>query len=257
MKGPGMGSDEIFPRDLSALERELLLWILPADRSGYDSYRSLVEAWKIAARGRRGEGNYILARDGAAVDNESPLPQLLAYGSVQLETGEVTVSLRERLDDQLEFEIAGEYADAVAGLQASRRWTLSTWLPSGVCPCCGGSLREVEMKTGSGRRLVLALCVKDRRLWVYDDRTGVNHPIPVTSFYNELMLQQNVKDPAIALDWRRLFTALGTFRDIDLSLAFMAYNRLRTKVILMEPLELANKENLGWFARASRWLKKM
>ena len=256
MKGPGMGSDEIFPRDLSAFEHELLLWILPADRPGYAVYRALVGEWKVAAKGRRGEGNYILAKEEVAIDNDSPLPQLLAYGSVRFETGEVTVSLRERSDDQLEFEIIGDHADVFTGLQTLRRWTLSDWLPSGSCPCCGGSVREVEMKTGSGRRLVLALCVRDRRLWVYDSRSGVNHPIPVTSFYNELMLQQNVKDPMIALDSRRLFTALGTFRDIDLIQAFMAYNRLRTRVILEEPLEFAKEENLGWLTRARRWLRK-
>lgn len=252
-----MGSAEIFPRDLSTLERELLLWILPADRPGYAAYRELVAVWKVAAKGRRGEGSYILAKKGSAVDNESPLPQLLVYGTVEFETGEVTVSLRERLDDQVEFEIAGEIADASVGLQALRRWTLSSWLPSGACPCCGGSLREVVMRAGTGRQLVLAICVRDRRLWVYDDRTGVNHPIPVTSFYNELMLHRNVKDPKIALDSRRLFTALGTFRDIDLVRAFMAYNRLRTKVILDEPLEITEEEHVGWLARARRWLRKM
>src|SRR5512137_1211634 len=99
MKGPDMGSEEIFPRDLSTLERELLLWILPADRPGYAVYRGLVEAWKVAATGRRGEGNFILAKAGTVVDNESPLPQLLAYGAVEFETGDVTVSLRERVDD--------------------------------------------------------------------------------------------------------------------------------------------------------------
>lgn len=256
MKGPGMGSEEDFPRDLSALERELLLWILPVDRSGYAAYRNIVCEWRVAAKGRRGEGNFILAKEGAAIDVESPLPQLLAFGTVVYEKSEVTVSLRERLDDQLEFEITGGGVDLSRDSRILRRWTFSEWLPSSSCPCCGGSIREVEMKTESGRRLVLGLCTKDRRLWVYDERSGVNHPIPVTSFYNELMLLQNVKDPKIALDFGRLFTALGTFRDVDLVRTFVAYNRLRTKIVLEEPLGIAKEEILGWITRATRWLRK-
>ena len=91
---------------------------------------------------------------------------------------------------------------------------------------------------------------------MYDERSGVNHPIPVTSFYNELMLLQNVKDPKIALDFGRLFTALGTFRDVDLVRTFVAYNRLRTKIVLEEPLGIAKEEILGWITRATRWLRK-
>jgi hypothetical protein len=256
MKGPVMGSEEIFPRDLTTLERDLLLWILPAERPGYAAYRSLVMEWKVAANGRRGEGNYILAKEGADIDNESPLPQLLAFGSVAFGQGEVTISLRELSGDQLEFEISGDRSGVPNGIQSLRRWTLSEWLPSAICPCCRDVVRDVEMKTVSGRRLVLALCAKDRRLWVYDDRSCVNYPIPVTGFYNELMLQLNVKDPKIAFDSRRLFTALGTFRDIDLVRAFMAYNRLRTKVILEEALQVTEEENLGWLTRARRWLTK-
>ncbi len=211
----------------------------------------------MAGKGRRGEGSYILAKEGAEVDNDSPLSQLLAYGLVEFERGEITISLLERIGDQLEFEITGSAGGEIArGLQKIRRWTYSDWSPSGACPCCVGSVREVAIKAGSGQRLDLALCVRDQRVWVYDDRSGINHPIPVTGFYNELMLQQNVKDPKIALDHRRLFTALGTFHDDELARAFLAYNRLRTKVILEEPLIIAREESLGWFTRASQWLRK-
>ena len=69
-----MGNEDRLPRGLTEQERGLLLWLLPADRPGYLAYRKLVEAWQVAARGRRGEGNYILAASDEQPDVESPLP---------------------------------------------------------------------------------------------------------------------------------------------------------------------------------------
>lgn len=252
-----MGPEEIFPRELTPLERVLLLWVLPADRSGYSEYRKLVQEWRVVGRGRRGAGGYILAAPGLIPDVESPLPQLFAFGSVKIERDEITVSVRERLGDQLEFEISGPVeADLPRGLESFRRWTLSEWLPSLPCPGCGGALREVEMATGSGHRLVLAICSKDHRLWVYDAQTRVNHPIPVTGFFNELMLQKKAQDRRAVPDSKRLFTDLGTYSDAALTGAFSSYNRIRTKVFLGEPLVVPTEESLNWFSRATRRLFK-
>ena len=88
------------------------------------------------------------------------------------------------------------------------------------------------MSSENGRALVLAVCATDKRLWVYDELTGINHPIPVTNFYNELMLHKNIRDPKIALDSKRLFSDLSQFSDAELSHAFRTYNALRTKIQL-------------------------
>ncbi|MGH2569478.1 MAG: hypothetical protein ACRDGA_14155, partial [Bacteroidota bacterium] len=180
--------DEKFPRELTASERELLLWVLPDDRPGYYDYRKLLGQWLVAAQGRRGEGNYILAPAGERIDNDSPLPQLFAYGVVETESGELSVCVRERLNNQLEYEILSLRGDVdPTKLREVRRWTFSTWLPRKPCPRCGKEVREVQMRTDEGRTLVLAVCDEDERLWVYDENSGINHPIPVTNFYNELM----------------------------------------------------------------------
>lgn len=236
-----MAGIEAFPRELRPLERELLLWVLPAERPGYKVYSDLVERWMVVARGRRGEGNYILAPVSEQPDNESPLPQVLAYGVVETSSGKVSVIVRERLGDQLEFEIVNLQGEVVPDvLEEARRWTFSTWLPSQVCPICSRSLREVSMQTKQSRSLVLAVCPSDERLWIYEGDSGINYPIPRTSFYNELMLHRNVRDPKIALDSSRLFRDLDTFSDRDLQAAFASYNTIRTKVtvesaILVEP----------------------
>jgi hypothetical protein len=252
-----MGTEEIFPRELTPLERALLLWVLPGDRSGYAEYRKPVQEWKVEGRGRKGAGGYILAAPGLFPDVDSPLAQMFAFGSVKTDAGEITVIVREHLGDQFEFEITGPAdVELPGGLESYRRWTLSEWLPSLPCPCSDGALREVDMKTESGHALVLAICAKDHRLWVYDARSRVNHPIPVTSFYNELMLQTKVQDRRTVPDSKRLFTELETYSDAALTGAFSSYNRLRTKVFLGEPLVVPREGSLNWFRRATRRLFK-
>jgi hypothetical protein len=248
-----MGSEEHFPRELNALERELLLWVLPVDRSGYREIRKFVESWKVVGRGRRGEGNYILANDAHLIDIESPLPQLLAYGSVECESGDLTISVRELSGDQLEFEISGPVGNALQyASKTGRRWCYSHWLPSQPCPSCQSAVREVEMRTVSGRFFVLVVCVHDQRLWVYDSGSGINHPIPVTGFYNELMLQKKIQDPSIAFESKRLFSDLSSFSDVALIRAFSSYNQFRRKVDTEELLAMKEEKTPGWFRRMAR-----
>jgi hypothetical protein len=220
-----------FPRELTPHERELLLWVLPAERSGYRAYRACVDRWKVAAQGRRGEGNYILAPAGEQVDLESPLPHVVAYGVVVAETGELSVSVRELVGNQLEFEIVGVRGEVdLSHARERRRWSLSSWLPDQPCPQCERAIRQVPIASTAGQRFVLAVCTEDQRLWLHDEQSGVNLPIPVSNFYNELMLHKNIRDPKIALDAKRLFLQLSEYSDADLQRAFRSYNQLRTKV---------------------------
>ncbi|MBI3586734.1 MAG: hypothetical protein HY088_06360 [Ignavibacteriales bacterium] len=245
-----MGEAELFPRELTPIERELLLWLLPEDRPGYSEYRTLFAQWMVAARGRRGEGNYIIAAPTERPDNESPLPQLLAHGVVETRGGRISISIRERLGDQVEFEIMYPQLNKVFSVENElHRWTYSYWLPSQGCPACKNSLREVAMNTTAGQRFVLAVCSNDKLLWVYDEATKVNHPIPTTNFYNELMLHNNTRDPKIALDSKRLFTDLAMYPDRDLVLAFVTYNKLRAKIPLNQPIVVPEESQLSFFKR--------
>ncbi|HEX9615031.1 MAG TPA: hypothetical protein VGA55_05975, partial [Bacteroidota bacterium] len=160
---------EQLPRRLTDRERELLLWLLPANRPGYREYRDLIEQWSVTAAGRRGSGNYILSPLGERVDNESPLPQVLSYGVVETDKGAISVSIRERLGNQVEFEIAklgpGEIEHS---FQELRRWTFSSWSAGKPCPICEQPTREIPMRTTTGREVVLAICATNERLWVFD-----------------------------------------------------------------------------------------
>ncbi len=246
---------EVFPRDLTGIERELLLWVLPAERRGYKAIRALVEEWKITARGRRGSGNYILSPTQEPVDQESPLPQVFAYGVLETDQGEISVTVREPLGNQVEFEIAKlGRGDIIAPYREIRRWTFSSWDPGKPCPICTGTVREVVMSTKTGRRLVLAICPRDKRLWVSDAGTEINHPVPVTNFYNELMFRQHIRDPEIALHPERLFSSLGTYQDEALIGAFRSYNMIRTKVPLEDEIIVPAARRWGLVDRVRAFL---
>ncbi|MDE3057423.1 MAG: hypothetical protein KGJ59_05655, partial [Bacteroidota bacterium] len=196
-----------FPRELSDFERTTLLWLLPEHKSGYQHYRRCIETWKVIGRGRRGEGNFILAPvedpfgEGNVPDTSAPLASVFAYGVIETSAGRISATLREAEGDQLEFEIVSLDGDKVPEIfEERRRWNFSEWNPGAVCPMCMRHVREVTIHRVSGNALVLAACPSDKRLWIYDGSDGVVHLIPVTNFYNELMMHKRVRDPEIALE---------------------------------------------------------
>ncbi len=238
-----MGEDNRFPSrkaGLTGIERELLLWLLPEDRPGYREYRTLVSEWSVVAQGRRGPADGgILAPPGEVADVESPLPQVLAYGVVETASDSIAVTIRERIGNQIEYEITGLHKGGPISLEnEKRRWSFSEWSPRSACPVCDQALRQVDMVTDQGHALTVALCSSDRRMWVHDTKTLVNHIIPPTVFYNELMLHKNIREPRVALDSGRLFSHLSEFSDADLIHAFRTYNQIRTKVPLEGALRL-------------------
>lgn len=185
----------------------------------------------VVSVGRRGDGNLILAPAGHAPDLESPLPSVIAFGELTGEHGVGSVTVREEVGGQIEVEIV-DPGDAPEG----RRWTYSSWIPGTVCPQCSAPPREVALPTGSGSTVTLAICPRDRRLWVHIGRNGMCRPVPVTLFYSELMRRTGMRDPAIALRSDRLFDALGSFTDQELAIAFISYNHVRAKVADDDPL---------------------
>ena len=66
--------------------------------------------------------------------------------------------------------------------------------------------------------------------------------IPVTNFYNELMLHKNIRDPKVALNTKLMFTDLSNFSDSDLTYAFLTYNTIKTKVQMEGSIAVDRKE---------------
>lgn len=237
-----MNNGSGYPRPLTARERNWLEWLLPSGRKGYREYRAVLERLVVIGEGRRGKGNLVLGRSDDTPDLTSPLPPVFAYGVIEATEGTISIMAREEAGGQMELEIVPLKGDSVPEeITETSRWTYSTWSPGKSCPCCTGKLREVPIGTSTAEA-VLAICPTDHRLWVYDGATEVNHLIPITNFYNELMLHKNVRDPNIAFDSKRLFADLSRYSDADLRHAFLTYNKLKTKVHISGNLIYGQKE---------------
>ena len=74
-------------------------------------------------------------------------------------------------------------------------------------------------------------------------------PIPITNFYNEIMLLKGIRDPEIALHSALLFTEPGRFTDEDLRSAFIAYNTIRQRVEIAPPAPEAEQGGIRGVVR--------
>ena len=216
---------------LSELERDLLTWVLPEARPVYAPYRQAVMTWSVAARGAQGDGHIVLAPPGLPIDLDLPLPQVLAYGVLETSQGSIAVTVRERVADRLDCDVASlSGRDLPARFTELRRWSYSEWNPGNPCPMCSGHVREVRWMTATGAELVIGICQADRRIWVFDSSRELTIPVPVTSFYNELMRVRRIRDPEIALNPARFYASLPSYSDAELTEAFFRYNALRPKI---------------------------
>ena len=216
---------------LSDLERDLLTWVLPGHRPAYAPYRQAVMTWVVAARAARGDGHIVLAPEGGPLDLEMPLPQVLAYGVLETSEGAIAVTVRERVAEQLDCDVSSlSGKELPVRFTELRRWSYSHWNPGNPCPMCGAGVREVRWKTTADSVVTLAICRADRRLWVFDSTRDLAKPVPVTSFYNELMKVRRVRDPEIALSPERFYSSLASYSDAELTEAFFHYNALRPKL---------------------------
>jgi hypothetical protein len=251
----GATHDNDPPPELSAREREWIEWILPSQRPGYNTYREMLRSMKVIGTGRRGQGEMILGREGSEADIDTPLPPVLAYGAIETNFGTISVTIREPLDDQVSVEIVNQRSDEIPrDFEEAKRWTYSTWLPGMACPQCGMQVREVAIRTVNDPRPhhVLAVCAGNRRLWLYEEPGQVNHLIPVTNYYNELMLHKHIRDPRIALDSKKLFSDLASFSDDDLTRAFITYNALKAKVHFAGPVATGTGEQPGFVTKLKK-----
>jgi hypothetical protein len=172
---------------------------------------------------------------------------VVAYGEIEGESGGVpltiTLSLHERDDEgMVEFQTATlELSGIPEEVTERRRWSYSHWSPGDPCPATGTTVRQATLN--DARDLLLAISPARRALWIHDGRSMTNLLIPITNFYNELMLLKGVRDPRIALDHSLFFRNLHDYSDDELRDAFARYNIGFRKV---------DPERIGRTARAGK-----
>jgi hypothetical protein len=238
--------NETYPRPLRAKERDLLDYVLPAGSPGYNEYRHHIANMVVLAEGRRGKGNFVLGKQGDRADITSPLASVIAYGVIETTFDTFTITVREFIGDQIDVEIVSSRGEEIPDhFEEKRRWTYSTWKPGLPSPASRTLVREVRIND----TLTLAIALQEKRLWLYDAATMMNHLVPITMYYNELMLHKSIRDPKIALKSGLLFDELEKYSDVDLRGAFVAYNRVRKKVDVRVEETVAEEKGLKMFLR--------
>jgi hypothetical protein len=224
-----MSEAEAFPRGLSDRERAWLDYILPAASPGCASFRSMLEPLVVLGEGRWGRDDFILGRIGQEIDRTEGMLPVMAYGEIACTADDgapftITLAVHQPNDDgMIEFQVGTLGAGALPAEWSERsRWSYSHWKPGAPCPATGERVREIALD--SAGELLLVISPAKRVLWLHDARTMVSTLVPVTNFYNELMLLKGVRDPKIALDHKRLFDDLASYTDADLRGAFARYN---------------------------------
>ena len=222
-------TDRIYPRKLRPKEWDVLEFTLPFRRPGYRTIRERIEACVVLAEGRRGIGHLVLGLPSGVPDHSSPLAPVLSCGVVESTNDLFSVAVREPDGDQIDVEIMSGRGDEIPDhFEEKRRWTYSTWSPGDPSPATGRGVREVRIDGA----LTLAIAAGEKRLWVHDTLSGMVHLIPITNFYNELMIHKHIREPKTALQSGLFFDQLNSYTDADLCAAFVAYNMMRRRVMI-------------------------
>ncbi len=232
--------ENIFPRKLTELEKNLLFSILPENKSGYNAYRKKIENLFVIGKGRFGETNLILGKEGNVPDFTIPSPPVFAIGFVYYENNKADIIINEQIDDEIEFDIF--FSNALnENLREIKRWSYSEWIPGYNAPGDNSSVREVEIIKNE---FLLAIAPGHKKLWLHSYKNGINLLLPVTNFYNYLMLVKNIRSAEIVFKPDRLFSELNSFKDDELIKAFTAYNKYFRHVNLNfdEPAQNTHKK---------------
>jgi len=236
-----MEFNSTYPRILRPKELDALEYVLPADRHGYREYRNHIAGMVVLGEGRRGKGNLVLGFEGDVPDTTSPLAAVVAYGMIETTREGFSITVREYVEKQIDVEIvSGAQQELPDHYEEKRRWTYSDWMPGQLSPATDTPVREIAVDQNT----VLAIAGKEKRLWVYNRTSGMVLLIPITNYYNELMLLKNIRDPKVALKSGLLFENLQSYTDADLAAAFHAYNKLRPKVQLLPLVHEQRKRGL-------------
>ena len=224
--------EQKFPRELNSREKDWLLYLLPEDRPGYNTYRDKIKVMLVIGEGRFGEGNYYLGYEGDEPDfSYSSLP-MFASGQVICKECTIQMSIHELYENKIEFSINNITGDEIPDtLNVIRRWSYSYWMPGHDSVFENDKLREVELMEKKGEA-VLVFSINFRTIWLYENKSKINYIIPVTNFINELLRGNTKIDRRKGININYVFNNPGLFDDSDIVKAFVQYNKQYHKINL-------------------------
>lgn len=212
-----------FPRELTTREKSWLFAALPETKPGYKQYRDIIDGLIVIDKGRFGEENLILGEKGDAYDPETPSTPIFAIANIEFEEAKIYITIHEESDRQVEVDIKSISGKSIPeNLHQTGVWTYSDWIPGQKAPFDNASVHEIQLIFS---KIVLVIAPTHKKIWVYNDDSGINHFVPITNYYNELMIIIKDKNPETALNPSRLFDNLNEFTDEQLVQGFLAYNK--------------------------------
>lgn len=233
-----MNNGRIFPRNLTSIENELLLSILPEKKTGYKKYRDKINTLVVTGAGRFGGGNFVLGRKGTGPDLSLPSTPVFAVGTNIYMEGTIDITLHEDINDEIEFDISARNRELLPQkLTGIKKWNYSEWNPGSKAPGDNSVVREIIIVKNE---YLLVVAPKHKKIWLHEYKSGVNFLIPLTNFYNELMRVCNVVDSSVALKPALFFKNLDNFRDEELMLAFLSYNRYLKKMNIEDSVPISS-----------------
>lgn len=220
-----------FPPQLGDTELRLLRWLLPKAGPGYDACFKSISGLVVIGMGRWGDGNFILGQEGATVDLSLPVERVFAYGVVRDEKGTCTVVVHEEDEGQIELQFAlTNEADLGSIADSTDRYSYSYWTPGDLAPSSATKVRSLDLDAAGS--YILAIAPGDKRIWLHERASGVNHLIPHMKFHNELMRQIGIRDRNMVFNPKLMFAKQSDYKDSDLRAAFIAYNKIWKKFTL-------------------------
>ncbi len=242
-----------FPRQLNKIEKELLFKILPENKKGYLNYMNKINELMVIGLGRFGGNNFILGKKDTNPDLQSPSTPIFAAGTVYLEDEEIDITINEEIDDEIEVDLSPKNSSALPEkLEIVKTKSFSEWNPGDLDPYKNKKVRVVLIEQDN---YVLAVASAINKIWIHDINTRVNHLIPVSNFYNELMSVKNIRTKEIVLNPKLLFENIDEYSDSDLFSAFIKYNKYMRRInldynkILHQPEEKKRKHFKKIFSR--------
>jgi len=236
-----IGNENKFPRKLADREKDFLFSILPEKKPGYKKYRDKIDGLYVIGTGRFGETNLILGNQNENPDFSYSSTPVFALGAIIYsrrdipEESVVDVIIHEENDNQIEFDIScKEDATIPEALSEINRWNFSEWIPGDKAPVDKSFVREVILIPG---KYIVAIAPSLYKIWLHEFESGVNHLIPLTNFYNYLMIVTNIRDPKKILKQKLLFENLSDYTDKDLIATFILYNKYFKRFLIDFPIQ--------------------
>ena len=229
----------MYPRKLTDIEKEILFCILPENKPGYKLYRNKITNMLVIGEGRFGEGNYLLGESETVIDLAVSSSPVFALGTIILNNGdEIDIIIQEEDDNKIEVEIGKEFNDSQfktgsskisASSFISKVSTYSEWVPGMKSPFDNSDVRMIGIKP---EEFIMAISVNEKKIWLYEMKTGINHLVPLSNYYNSLMLFRKERNAEKVLNPNLFFNNLAMFNDYELASAFVLYNQYMRRKLL-------------------------